>query len=458
MNRIFKTLVFFLLFQTSIYAQVTKIFDFTGSTTVGKEPLGGLISDGTFLYGMTQWGGANNKGTIFKIKSDGTNYSLLHSFDNINGEEPHGDLVLINGVLYGSTVKGGTNNQGVIFKINTDGSNFSRIFNFTEAIVVHIITDGTLIYGTSSVGDNNSANGNGQVGFVFKMNADGTNFTILKQFEGTFGASPNGKLLLINNYLYGVTTYGSSNSSGGIVYKLKTDASDFSVIYQSTQGGINSIITDGTWFYLTTDFGGYPAGDGSIFKIKIDGTNFQMLKDFSYNDGSEPSGNLYIIGNDLYGMTNDGGTSGDGTFYKINKDGTNFQTLYNCSLLNGNKGTNPRGGFLQINNDLFGMMQLGGASYVGTIFKYQLSSTGITDMHSEFNSFVYPNPTNNLLFINSEISNSTFSIVNSLGQHIVTDQKLNNNQIDVHNLPNGIYNLIIKSENHITNTYKFIKK
>ena len=53
------------------YAQYTKLLDFSG-TTNGELPQGSLISDGTFLYGMTSQGGTNDMGVIFKIKPDGT--------------------------------------------------------------------------------------------------------------------------------------------------------------------------------------------------------------------------------------------------------------------------------------------------------------------------------------------------------------------------------------------------
>ena len=45
-----------------------KLFDFVGGTD-GIIPTGPLITDGTFLYGTTVWGGANDLGTTFKIKS-----------------------------------------------------------------------------------------------------------------------------------------------------------------------------------------------------------------------------------------------------------------------------------------------------------------------------------------------------------------------------------------------------
>ena len=62
-----------------VKGQYTKIFDF-GKAPNGNSPRGELVSDGTFLYGMTNSGGMNLKGVIFKIKADGTAYSMLHEF------------------------------------------------------------------------------------------------------------------------------------------------------------------------------------------------------------------------------------------------------------------------------------------------------------------------------------------------------------------------------------------
>jgi len=455
MNKILSILVTVLLIQTSIYAQLSKIYDFTGSATVGKEPLGGLITDGTYLYGMTQWGGANNKGTIFKIKTDGTDYSLLYSFDNANGERPDGDLVLINNFLYGTTVEGGTNNVGVIFKIKTDGSAFAKLYDFSgDAIPGQLITDGTMLYGISHSGDGTALHQG--LGFIFKLNFDGSNFSVIHVFNGNGGGSIiRGKLIKTGSVIYGIAENGGLNGNG-ILYKIDDSGANFSIVYQFNEQHINSIITDGIYFYGTTDFGG-SSGAGSLFKVKFDGTDYQLLKDFSSVDGYEPYGNLFLNGSILYGATNGGGTTGDGNIYKINTDGTGFQTLYNCGILN-YKGTKPKGSFILLNNYLYGMMQLGGNSYLGTIFKYQLTTTGINDINSNLNVSVYPNPANNLLHIQSEISYSKYFIINTLGQYIVSDTTLNNKQIDISDIPTGTYLLVLITNDKKINTCEIIIK
>ena len=72
-----------------------------------------LASDG-YLYGTASEGGAKGSGYggIFRIKPDGKNYKVLHTFNNTNGAEPWGGLVqAADGDLYGTTKIGGTGNR-----------------------------------------------------------------------------------------------------------------------------------------------------------------------------------------------------------------------------------------------------------------------------------------------------------------------------------------------------------
>jgi len=103
----------------------TKLLDFDGVAN-GMSPLGSLFSDGSFLYGMTSAGGTHNGlgapngiGVIFRIKPDGTGYTKLHDFENTanaDGQSPRGSLISDGTFLYGMTAQGGTNNKGTIFK------------------------------------------------------------------------------------------------------------------------------------------------------------------------------------------------------------------------------------------------------------------------------------------------------------------------------------------------------
>ena len=52
------------------------------------------------------------------------------NFNSLDGANPYAFLTLLEGVFYGATSAGGTSNYGTLFKVNPDGSNFIVIKNF----------------------------------------------------------------------------------------------------------------------------------------------------------------------------------------------------------------------------------------------------------------------------------------------------------------------------------------
>ena len=89
----------------------------------GYAPWGNLAihADGSTLYGTTSSGGENGDGEVFGLGTNGQAFDILHSFDGFDGSEPISGLVLSGSTLYGKTVGGGANNSGAVFSINTDG-------------------------------------------------------------------------------------------------------------------------------------------------------------------------------------------------------------------------------------------------------------------------------------------------------------------------------------------------
>ena len=83
-------------------------------------------------------------------------------------------------------------------------------------------------------------------GTIFKMNADGTGFTVLKSFNagrtnasGVYtnndGTGPQGRLLLSDETLYGTASAGGLFGLG-TVFKINTNGDGFSVIKTLTGG------------------------------------------------------------------------------------------------------------------------------------------------------------------------------------------------------------------------------
>lgn len=99
-----------------------------GEDVFASPTLGG---DGN-IYGTTVFGGANGKGTIFRLTPKGK-YTLLYSFcsqsscsDGANGEWLTEGA---DGNYYGQTYSGGSANEGAIFEISSSGK-FTPLYSW----------------------------------------------------------------------------------------------------------------------------------------------------------------------------------------------------------------------------------------------------------------------------------------------------------------------------------------
>jgi len=299
----------------------TKIFDFNALVT-GYHAYATLISDGTFLYGTTKGdNGVNSYGTIYKIKPDGSDFTTLLNFNGSNGSTPWSGLYLIGDVLYGMSMYGGT--DGTVFKIKTDGSNFETLFYFSETAsgrfpYGELNYDGTFFYGTTSVGGLNYN------GTVFKLLPDGTGYSKLVDFASApSGNYLYGSLISDGTFLYGNTGTGGVNDIGSI-FKVKPDGTEYQQLFSFSgndgQQPMDNLVLLGNYLYGMTMFGG-TNGLGTIFRIKPDGTGFSKLLDFDGAiNGSYPRRSLISDGAALYGMTSSGGDYDRGVIFKFSKE------------------------------------------------------------------------------------------------------------------------------------------
>ena len=154
---------------------VSRTYMFFPGLLTGAFPIGGLLLSGKTLYG-TASGGALKSGTVFAINTDGTGFTILHSFGGPSGGSyPRWGLVLWGNTLYGTTYDGGSANQGVVFAVNTDGTSFTNLYSFnlrTNGTSYPIrpfsglTLSGTTLYGTTFGGGTSAA------GTVFSISMD----------------------------------------------------------------------------------------------------------------------------------------------------------------------------------------------------------------------------------------------------------------------------------------------
>jgi uncharacterized repeat protein (TIGR03803 family) len=153
------------VFELDLAGNVTVLYSFEGKTD-GKEPMAGLALDsGHNLYGTTQYGGSfgaypcnDGCGVVFKLPPDG-HQTVLHAFTSVpDGAFPLAAPVLDREeTLYGTTQQGGTG-IGTAFSLKTNGSDYSVLHSFTggsdgdEPVASLLVDSQGNLYGTADFG------------------------------------------------------------------------------------------------------------------------------------------------------------------------------------------------------------------------------------------------------------------------------------------------------------------
>ncbi len=455
MKRIFLLVFIVSLCIFTASAQYTTLLNFNG--TNGSTPYGSLITDGTYLYGMTPFGGSHNSGTIFKIKPDGTGEMTLLSFDTANGSEPYGSLFYNGTYLYGMARYGGVNNDGVIFRIDPSGSNDTILFNFNGTNGSNpqgsLYSDGTYLYGMTYGGGKLSE------GVIFRIKPNGTSDTVLLSFNGTTGQNPYlGSLISDGTFLYGMTSFGGIHNDG-VIFRIKSDGTRDSVLLNfnvSSSGNQpnGSLYYDGTYLYGMTSTGG-TSNSGVVFRIKPDGTGDTNLLNFNGTNGAQPFGSLISDGTYLYGMTSDATGFGDGAVFKILPNGTKDSVLFYLNSL-----SYPYGSLFYDGTSLYGMTSKKGTNNDGILFKCSKYVVGIAELNSNMDFNLFPNPSTGkfiLQFNQPPSANSTglsmsgIVVYNVLGEKVysIDNRQLSvtnfSQTIDISNQPDGVYFLQIQT-------------
>jgi uncharacterized repeat protein (TIGR03803 family) len=399
------------------------LVSFGGSN--GDFPDAGLTADANGdLFGTTGGGGANGYGTVFEIQNTGTAAAPVYAsipttlvgFSGSNGGSGP-DAVLIadaNGDLFGTTGGGGANGCGTVFEIQNTGTAAAPVYASAPTTLANFNLNGSNgaepgpgliadangdLFGTTQQG---GANG---YGTVFEIQNTGTAAApvyasipiTLVSFTGTNGAEPLAGLTAdANGDLFGTTYVGGANNDG-TVFEIQNTGTAAAPVYASAPNTLVSfngsdglepaagLIADANGdLFGTTYAGGANNSSGTVFEIQNTGTAAApvyasvptTLVSFTGTNGAEPDAGLIADANgDLFGTTYAGGANNDGTVFEIQNTGTAAAPVYASApntlvSFNGSDGANPRASLIaDVNGDLFGTTQQGGANGHGTVFE-----------------------------------------------------------------------------------------
>jgi uncharacterized repeat protein (TIGR03803 family) len=304
----------------------SNLYNFTGSNEVAN-PQAGLVLSGGTLYGTATMYGQGSGG-VYKLNTDGSGYTNLHSFapaasngtvyTNSDGAYPDAPLILSGSTLFGTTTAGGKYGYGTVFRINTNGLEFTNLYAFTGSNdgatpAGALLLVSNILYGAASVG---GANGNGT---LFSLNIS---TKVLKPiYTFTYGeviyngvqylttnfdgVSPNGGLIRSGKTLFGSAHYGGPKSLG-TVFKVNTNGLDFATLATNLVYPRFGVVLSGNTLYGTDNNG--------IFSVNTNSSDFTNVYVFMDGaDGESPNG-LILSGETLYGTAESAGNFGGSPF------------------------------------------------------------------------------------------------------------------------------------------------
>ena len=280
----------------------------------GYGPYTNLVYVNGTLYGTTEQGSVNSKGTVISVNPLTGVLAALTSFDFESGFLPEGRLLDMDGVLYGTTNAGGMGageGNGTVFSVNRNTGTLKVIAFFNEAggrspCAGLASVNGTL-YGTALGG------GQYHKGTVFSVNPATGRITTLAAFHGASGEFPRGELLNVDGILYGTAGEGGDK------------------------------------------------GCGTVFSFNPATGVLTRVAEFNEKNGAEPSGGLAAVNGILYGTTTAGGTREVGTVFSFNPTTGALADVVN---FNGKNGFRPNAGLVNVAGILYGTTQQGGPDYV----------------------------------------------------------------------------------------------
>jgi uncharacterized repeat protein (TIGR03803 family) len=224
----------------------TQVFVFPGAGA--SQPLARLMkASNGLLYGVTDRGGSNNEGILFSYNTATSSFTSLYDFNTANGTRPLAALLQAdNGKLYGVTSYGGANDKGVLFSFDPANNSYTKLHDFAQPTGQNPATalmqaDNGLLYSTTMTG--------GSQGVLYSYDIAANTYTVLHAFFAGDGYSPRTEPIQApNGILYGATTQGGANFQGSI-YSFNIATSTFTKLFD----GSNAVAGDFSAPFLSFD-------------------------------------------------------------------------------------------------------------------------------------------------------------------------------------------------------------
>ncbi len=366
------------------------LYRFTGGRD-GSVPLAGLLVVNNVLYGTTSAGGSAGCGGVYSLTPsvDGSTFtekSLHVFFGGTGGCSPSGGLVVNGSNLYGVTDGGGSSGYGTVYEVPLSGGSGKVLYSFSGGTdggipVCTLTTDGTYLYGTTLTGGAVSKSQPTGYGVLFQLSLNNPAETVLHAFKPSQSApdvyEAYGGVVESGDTLYGTGEFGGANGAGG-AFKYPLPSGPESLLYSfaapaAKDAGLPGAapIVIGSLLYGTSETGGAGSGDGTVFSVPLGGGSDSLLFSFQGGvNGNQPQAPVTLNGVTLFGTTDGGGSEKLGILFGVPLAGGSATILHN--FVGVSQGRYPVGALVAIGSWLYGTTYGGGTSDDGTVYRMHL--------------------------------------------------------------------------------------
>ena len=261
----------------------------------GRKPIGDLIPYKNSVYGVTQYGGKNDKGAIYKISKNKYKFEKLIDLVDYGIEDVSGGLALDDsGKMYGFSGSLGKKSTPQIFCYNPKTNEVNTLLRFVDKKEVEDLSipqdNSVIILNTNS----------GQVLGKYTNEPDSIDLTLKEQESDAIAIitnnhkakypfdKPVGSPLISGSKLFGLFNINDTPRNGGIFsFNLRTKK--FKVVEYFKSGVVGNLITENDYLLFTNSKGVIDSTDINTSKF------FNKAKDRPYGHISKKDDSFYFF-------------------------------------------------------------------------------------------------------------------------------------------------------------------
>jgi uncharacterized repeat protein (TIGR03803 family) len=311
-------------------------------------------------------------------------FTALHNFNIHTDGRPHdaSSLAVWGTTIFGTCYDTGFNGEGTIWSWDTNTHSFSKLHDFKRSsgdggygpLGGITVVDST-IFGTTLYG------GTYDEGTVWSFDTNEKTFAKLHDFKAT----SDGRAANVDIAVVGSNIFGTAGSGGkydrGTIWSFDTNEKTFTKLHDFGQIGDGvlpkgSVAVVGTNIYGTAEWGGSNGG-GTIWSFDTATSTYTNLYHFQEGTATAASRGVTVSGTTLFGIS----PSGDddrGTLWSYDLGNNTFAVLH--EFTGGSDGARPWSNSAVSGTTFIGTAEWGGANDDGTIWSFDTHTKVFTKL------------------------------------------------------------------------------